>query len=181
MKFLLLMASLFFVSSLNAFAQSDDTIPEAYVVEDGVTGSAGSDDLTSGDAPAPQEAATVEQTETGQPVYNALSRKPPCSTSTCITPQSIANAEHAYVQKTNVKTYIDLIDLPKPTEDENGEEQEAQCSLPVKTDITVYRQVVNQGNGIIVQYNDGFCINQGCVYFGGNGNEKCELPSSESE
>jgi hypothetical protein len=154
--------------------------PEAYVVEDGPTSNVESDDITAG-APAPKAAKAVEQRDIGQPVYDPVSRKPPCENSTCITPQTIANADHAYVEKTNVKTYLDLIDLPEPTEDENGEEQEAECSLPVKTDIIVYRQVVEEGSGIIVQHNDAFCINQGCVYFGGNGNEKCELPSEESE
>ena len=181
MKFLILsLCILNFTLSSPAFA--DDDIPEAYEVEDGLTGGA-ADDTVLGEAPAAAPAAEVTKDESGQVVYNAVSRKPPCGTTTCITPQSIENARHAYVQKSAVKTYLKLFELPEAEENETGgEDEEAACKAPIKTGMTIFRQTLpeddNGGPGILKNHNDGFCVNQGCVYFGIDGNERCEFVGS---
>ncbi len=144
--------------------------PEAYITPDGPTSPIASETGDASPPPAP-EAVTTEQSEDGKVEYNIVASKPPCSTSTCITNQSVANAKNVFVQNSPVKSYVDLINLPQ----KEGEE-EATCKEPVKTGMTVYRQVVASGTaGQIVEVEDAFCINQGCVYFGGIGEEKCQL------
>lgn len=141
-------------------------LPEAFEITDGPTAPILAETITAAPIVA-APAAVVEETETGKVAYNPVAGTPPCVNSTCITPQTIANANNAFVQNSPVKTYIDLIKTPSTSE---------ECQAPAKTGMTVYRQVIEAGNGKIVEVQDAFCISQGCVYFGGIGNEKCELP-----
>lgn len=155
--------------------------PEFYVAPDGET-SENSAEIDTAEAPPPPAAVTPTTDESGKVEYKPEASTPPCGgSSTCITNQSIANANHDYVQYSAVKTYIDLIDLPKPEEDEDGEvTAEAQCKDPIKTGMIVYRQSLPEdyagGSGILKQHDDAFCINQGCVYFAKSGEyEECRM------
>ncbi len=148
--------------SLPAYAD----LPEAFEITDGPTSPILDETITA--APiAAAPAAIVEETEAGKVAYNPIAGTPPCINSTCITPQTMANADGAFVQNSPVKTYIDLIKTPKTS---------SECQAPAQTGMTIYRQVVDEGNGKIVEIQDAFCVNQGCVYFGSTSNEKCELP-----
>lgn len=141
-------------------------LPTAFEITDGPTAPILNETITA--APiAATPAAVVEETITGKVAYNPVAGTPQCVNSTCVTPQTIANAKNAFVQDSPVKTYIDLIKTPTTSE---------ECQTPAQTGMTVYRQVVEDGNGKIVELQDAFCVNQGCVYFGSIGNEKCELP-----
>ena len=112
--------------------------------------------------------AMPEETESGV-TYDPVSRTPPCPNSTCITPQTIFTAQHGYVQDTPVKSYISLL-LPP-----DGEDQ--ACQTPTLTGAEIYRTIYDDSvgqRGQIEQYDDAFCINQGCVYFGRRGDIRCE-------
>jgi hypothetical protein len=111
--------------------------------------------------------ATPAETEEGV-AYNPISRTPPCAgiSSTCITSQTIANAKHAFVQDSPVKSYISLLSPP--------DEENQECQAPTKTGVKVYRPVLKDGEAKYDKYDDSFCLNQGCVYFGLNGEHKCE-------
>lgn len=102
--------------------------------------------------------------------YDPISHKPPCATSTCVTGQMIANANHAYVYKSPIIDYLPLIEPPEKNEDD-----EINCSTPHPTGMTVYRQTLNEeGIGMIEEVPDAFCLNQGCVYYARNEVEEDE-------
>jgi hypothetical protein len=136
-----------------------------YTVPDGTTG-----DTVAATAPAEVSnvaATTVEpeENETGV-AYDPVAGTPPCQgvNSTCITGQTIANAKHAFVQDSPVKSYISLI-LPP-----DGEE----CQAPVKSGVSLRRAWFDGTDTQIKEYDDAFCLNQGCVYFGLEGDQRCE-------
>lgn len=145
---------------------SQDINGDSYEILDGTTApTLAQNAITSPGAntPAIIPEATTEGEEGIQ--YNIVSSKPPCTNSTCITSQSIANADHAFVYTSPIKSYISSLEPP-----DDG----STCNDPTPTGMTIYRQVVEGGTGKTVRIQDGFCLNQGCVYFGGIGNEKCE-------
>ena len=103
------------------------------------------------------------QQQAGQVSRPSSFTNPPCPNSTCITQQTIQNTSNMYVNYSPIRTYLNLTE---PV----GSALAPNCGNPVGTGVTVHRQV-QRG---VWQYNDRFCLNQGCVYFGGTGNQQCQ-------
>lgn len=100
---------------------------------------------------------STNQNQSGPPETFA---KPKCSNSTCITSQTINNASNKHVDVSPVKTYVALL-----------EPAGSSTCQATYTGVTTYRQV-QRG---VWEYNDAFCINQGCVYMGTpKGSLKCQ-------
>lgn len=140
---------------------------DSFIVPDGTT------------APSPSTTATISAgtaiiptpASDGTVPYNIVASKPPCPNSTCITEQTIFNAKHGYVSDSDVKTYITLLNVPDGT-------KPIECAPPTQTGLSVYTQTLPSdhmgGPGIFKYHDDAFCMNQGCVYFGMEGAERCE-------
>ena len=165
--FKLLTFCIFMLTVIAPYTSYADTEETGYVVPE-VSTALTSSTVTSGIvSTAATETKAPKETKNGV-AYDPISRTPPCAgiNSTCITAQTVANAKHAFVQDSPVKSYISLLSPP------DGEGQE--CQAPTKTGLTVHRLVVEGEVAYIDKYNDAFCINQGCVYFGFIGDERCE-------
>lgn len=73
----------------------------------------------------------------------------------------IAKAQGADVKSSQAKSYKDFWS------------HEGTCKPPTKTNVDVLRQRVGaDGVGYIEEYEDAFCLNQGCSYIKPKGNAK---------
>ncbi len=135
---------------------------------------AGASSVTSGPTAGTLIAGTGSSSGAGstviQPYYpptspsssGIVSRPTNCSGSTCIETQMIATAQGTFVRSSKAKSYKEF-----------WSHDATQCQPPTKTNVDVLRQRANNdGIGYIEEYEDAFCLNQGCTYIKPKGNAK---------